>query len=872
MRRASCVGTFVIVTLWTFAPVVAAAQVSGVIIDRMLAPIPGARVSVQATGPSTVTDTNGAFVLPVASGGARVVVAARQGYFNAAVTVTPPDPHVVIALEAVPQDDDPSYVLAAPETCRACHPDQYAEWLGSPMAQAGVNTWVHDVYDGTATPCGMGGFVYRRDSMFAEVNPASECAACHQPQHWIEHPFAAMAAPTAGTPGVLHGVSCDVCHKIARIDESKINAPGIYPGVVTFTRPTGPAQVQYGVLGDVDYAIPDLMRASYQPQLVAEVCGACHQDKNDPDQDGDFDEPNGVVSEPTYLEWAASPYGDPSSPHYASCVDCHMAPSASERVCNLLDLGRDPATIRSHRIEGTTAAYLENAADLALEAGRVDEDLAVTVAVTNSRTGHHLPTGVTIRNVLLVVDAWRGEDGAPLVSTGTQTIHQLGGVGDPADGYFAGLPGKLFAFVNHDPAGNAPTFFTDAVGVLFDSRIPALATDTTHYRFALPPDGGTVRVRARLIYRRSFRALVDAKGWTMDGHGRPLADIAPPDYGHLMEVAARTVLAVSCEGRPAGAPCDDGNACNGAERCDGLGRCVAGSPLACDDGDPCSDDGCDADLGCTHDGNTAPCDDGNPCTVADVCAAGVCAGALGCDDHNPCTDDRCGIAGCEYAPNAAACDDGNACTVDDVCAAGVCGGGTALVCDDGDVCTADACEPLSGCRHAAAPRASCRAAAVAKIRIRDRTPDAGDQMQWRWRTDDAAPTDTFGAPTAGTSYGLCVFDRAAGTTSVAASLVVPAGARWQARASGWKYRDPAAAADGIRTVLLAAGPAGVTIQLEAKGVGLPMPVPRQPFRFFAVDPAVTVQLVRDDGLCWESTFTPAGGRANAGTRYESRLP
>ena len=32
------------------------------------------------------------------------------------------------------------------------------------MATAGVNAWVHDVYNGTATPGGNGGFVYMRDS------------------------------------------------------------------------------------------------------------------------------------------------------------------------------------------------------------------------------------------------------------------------------------------------------------------------------------------------------------------------------------------------------------------------------------------------------------------------------------------------------------------------------------------------------------------------------------------------------------------------------------------------------------------------------------------------------------------------------------
>lgn len=53
--------------------------------------------------------------------------------------------------------------------------------------------------------------------------------------------------------------------------------------------------------------------------------------------------------------------------------------------------------------------------------------------------------------------------------------HDLGGVGDPTAGYFRGMPGKLFAKVNHDANGDGPTFFTGAAGITFDTRIPALA-------------------------------------------------------------------------------------------------------------------------------------------------------------------------------------------------------------------------------------------------------------------------------------------------------------------------------------------------------------------------------------------------------------
>jgi mono/diheme cytochrome c family protein len=482
---------------------------------------------------------------------------------------------------------------------------------------------VHDIYNGTGTAGGMGGFVYTRDSAFAASNPESECGSCHQPEAWIEDPFSAMLPKESPLPGVVHGVSCDICHKIADIDISQPSFPGIFPGIVTFTRPSGPAfeQVQYGVLGDSTYVRPADMRGSYQPQLVAEVCAACHQDKNDPDEDGLFEEPNGVISEPTYLEWLESAYADENSPMYASCVDCHMPPYGGDEVCNKVfpPLLRDPSTVRSHEIRGTTAEYLENAVDVTVETALNGDTLQVDVALTNSAVGHYVPTGVTVRNMILLVEAWRESDGLALVSTGTQTIHDLGGVGDPALGYFGGLPGKFYAKVNHDAMGQGPTFFTDATGIQFDNRIPALVTDNTSYSFDVPAGGGVLNVKARVIYRRAFRFLVDAKGWTLDGHGNPLEDIIGPDFGHLMASASRTVNAASCAGQPAGTSCTDGNLCNGEETCDGADVCQPGTPLECSDGVSCNGaEICDPELGCM-DGMPLDCSE-----LDEECLEGVC--------------------------------------------------------------------------------------------------------------------------------------------------------------------------------------------------------------------------------------------------------
>ncbi len=536
-RTASALATLTFVATVSTAEL-HAATITGIVRDQDTnAVVEGAIVTLQATTDRATTAPDGSYTLDVTAGTGLKVVAAKKGYYNELLLSDAPASGVDFLIEAIPQDDDPTFVFADPATsCNFCHPDQFNQWNGSPMAKAGVNTWVDDIYSGLGTPGGMGGFVYLRDSVQAAANPESECAACHQPELWIETNFVALTDPTQPIPPtVAHGISCDVCHKIADIDViAHANFPGIFPGAVTFTRPTSASgPVMYGALGDADFTLPGSMRPAYQPQLGAEVCAACHQDAADPDLNHTY---NGVISEPTYLEWVVTPYADPKSPLYATCVDCHMPAFGATTACSIPGSPmRDSDTIRSHAILGTTPEFLENAVELDMQTQVVGSEVQVDVSITNSLTGHQVPTGVTVRNMILLVEAWREEDGVALAHTGSQVIHDLGGIGDPASGYYAGLAGKFYAKVNHDAVGNGPTFFTDATGIQFDSRIAALDSDDTNYTFELPLEGGTVHVRSRLIYRRAFRFLVDAKNWTEDGHGNPLEDVAAPHFGHLME-------------------------------------------------------------------------------------------------------------------------------------------------------------------------------------------------------------------------------------------------------------------------------------------------------------------------------------------------
>lgn len=520
----------------------ASAQVSGVVRDLAMNPVEGAIVSLQATDQRTETDATGAFSLPGATGTDLVIVAAKRGYFNSSITVSSPATSQQLLLEEVPPMMFSDYIFIGTSQCEFCHPNQVAEWNGSRMQQAGLNSWVYDLYNGTGTAGGMNGFVYTLDSPRAATFPEAECASCHQPQAWIKDPFqTALADFALPTQDAMVGVSCETCHKIREVDESLQNATGMIElnGAVVFSQPDlagGDSQVMYGALGDVSFQAP-IMRASYNPGLRSNTCAACHEYNNDHDLDQDWEEPGSVPAQETYSEWQNSPYGDPMSPMYADCVDCHMPPAAADSaICEVIfpPLVRDADTVRSHDIQGTTAAYLENAVTMTVDVDVVGTSVDVQVDIVNDKTGHSVPSGVTIRNMVLLVEAFDAM-GTPLVHTGAQVIDDLAGVGNPVEGNYGGLAGKYFAKVLGDAMGEIAPIFTESTQILYDTRIPALATDSTNYTFELPSGATPGQVRARLIYRRAPRPVVLEKGWTVGGQGDPLPDVTPPYYGHLME-------------------------------------------------------------------------------------------------------------------------------------------------------------------------------------------------------------------------------------------------------------------------------------------------------------------------------------------------
>jgi len=177
-------------------------------------------------------------------------------------------------------------------------------------------------------------------------------------------------------------------------------------------------------------------------------------------------------------------------------------------------LERPPGRIFNHRMPGAMdEELLQNAVTMTTTAQIEGSTVIVHVEITNDRTGHHVPTDFPGRHLILLVLA-TDANGNPLNQLDGPQVPEWGGVGDPSDGYYAGLPGKAFAKVLQEiwTEISPSAAYWNPTRVLSDNRLAAFATDTSTYAFAAPDDG-EVTVEVTLLFRRAFLELMDHKGW-----------------------------------------------------------------------------------------------------------------------------------------------------------------------------------------------------------------------------------------------------------------------------------------------------------------------------------------------------------------------
>lgn len=491
-------------------------------------PIAGAWVHLQGEpAPGVFSGADGSFLLDVDPAGAVVVVAsvpyaigAPENFLVGGVYAVNGETAAEIRLARLPAADQPGHQPAPYTQCAACHPQQAADWEGSRHAYTASNAWVLDLFSGTGTPGGSAGYVFK-----ATHDPEDNgfCAACHAP----------MADLLAGgtleldDPGIpdygMQGVVCVACHQLADVDADHLDALH-HLGKATYRFPASPdGDTSLFVWGPLDDVTFGGMRPSHSPlHRSSLLCASCHQYEN-PE--------TGASGQSTYTEWLASPYAQPG-PGHRTCQDCHMpAPEGLGTICLFGGIERPGVDRKRHTWVGSTAETMAANVGFAAAAEQLAGGrLRVTTTVENFGAGHDFPTGVGLRNVIVLVEA--AVAGSPLAQVGGATVPWWADDEVPGkqEGDLAGLPGTGYAKVmsgriNGQGPTVRPVLFVDAEQIDENTQIPSGAAATAAVDFQLPlglAPGAVVEVRARLLWRRAWRAFAVTKGWTEDVRGGPL--------------------------------------------------------------------------------------------------------------------------------------------------------------------------------------------------------------------------------------------------------------------------------------------------------------------------------------------------------------
>jgi mono/diheme cytochrome c family protein len=516
--------------------------VSGVVMDDD-GPVAGASVRVQTTAHFAPTTADGRFTLSVAElgDGPFNLTAWAPGYFCVGpVEATAGQADVELHLHAHAAEDNPDYAWlpsqyhpgeGEDQGCAECHSREGTdlpftlpvdEWLLDAHSQSAVNTRFLTMYTGTdvhgnqspLTRRGYsrdyGSFPLRPDPNQPYYGPgykldfpdtAGNCAACHIPAASVNAPYG--VDPTAVTGIAAEGVPCDFCHKVwdVRLNPSTNVPYKNMPGVLSFEFRRPPEDHQF-FSGPYDDVAPG--EDTYLPLMEAsQFCAPCHF--------GVFWD---TVIYDSFGEWLRSPYSDPENGQ--TCQDCHMPPLGATRFARPEEGGleRDPATIFSHRMPGAMdEELLQNAVTMTATAQLEGDAVMVQVDITNDQTGHHVPTDFPARHLILLVQATDAY-GNRLEHLEGPTVPEWGGIGDPSEGYYAGLPGKAFAKVLEEvwTEISPSAAYWNPTRVLSDNRLAAFETDTSTYTFAAPY-GEEVTVEVTLLLRRAFIELMDQKGW-----------------------------------------------------------------------------------------------------------------------------------------------------------------------------------------------------------------------------------------------------------------------------------------------------------------------------------------------------------------------
>ncbi len=503
-------------------------------------PVENARVRIAGETGHALTDRQGRFALKSSHlpGWRLTVAAGKEGWFNNGTAIVHGGRMPDIFLNAVPRDDNPGYGFISPVVCSRCHTKVSQYYDQSKMAHTSSNPKVLQMYYGTDALKRPGrGPGYKLD------NPGSDgdCIACHAPSIASANPKSKdMLDALYSVRSEWDGLSCDYCHKVRQVLKNS-RTPSGYKAVLE--RQSARRGNSILVFGPYDDVTAPPMAASYNPVFEqGRYCSQCHSHVTalkkgrawdwrkiytaDEWQSFGLEGDGKLPVQTTYQEWRQwqeqLPAGDPNKGK--KCQDCHMSWRKEMlpydnyvidgHARDMWGTHRDPKNIRPHHFDGGTATQLQTALSMEIE-GQVENNvLTVSVYITNTNGGHWVPTGETMRSVLLVLDA-RDGGGKPLKMIEGQRLPPWTGEGEIGRGNYAGRPGAVFARVLQDARGNLNVPFWQAVSMASDTRIRPKSTVRLTYRFAVSTSDDEPAATAELIYRPAHKNLAADKQWNV---------------------------------------------------------------------------------------------------------------------------------------------------------------------------------------------------------------------------------------------------------------------------------------------------------------------------------------------------------------------
>ncbi|MCA9715235.1 MAG: hypothetical protein KC468_11195, partial [Myxococcales bacterium] len=382
-----------------------------------------------------------------------------------------------------------------------------------------------------------------------------DCVRCHAPIAFLEGRGDAIAIDEL-QPQDLHGVSCDLCHRMIDDGETPAgNARYVLDDVAVNGSVPRRGPWTYGPGEDPQHPTSD----DDAHLASARLCGTCHDVTTARERVDDRGVGLGVPfnEQRTYSEWLGSVYAQ-DGPDQRSCQDCHMPALADVAGCDGFNIAQSfhatggrrhdlvglnlPVIQLIQAVYGKSAGgtlddpYFELTREVAellreqsatLDAAFPDEvDLgvgipALDVTVTNN-TGHKLPTGYSEGRVMwleitatygdaLVYSSGRWDEQAMTIEDDAQVRRYEAIAEDDGDGARLHLLRNNHWVVDSriPPRGLTPDLETDPVGDRYalgpDNTWPHQDSASFSFPPAVVPDQGPdvapeLTLRARLLY------------------------------------------------------------------------------------------------------------------------------------------------------------------------------------------------------------------------------------------------------------------------------------------------------------------------------------------------------------------------------------